>query len=393
MKEKGHASVLSTIFNLSNTIIGSGTLAIPFAFLYSGWGIGLIMLGIGWILSATTMIFLTLASNKTNKFTYKEISYCVGGKYLSIIVQLSAFCYTTGTCIGYIIFLGGFVPRLFGDYDDEWYSDRSLMITLMSLLILPLTFFKNLSALKFTSIISIICIFYTMITIIVEYFTRYKQLHISAKFANFQWSMFRGFPIMTVAFCGHYNVLRFYTELSQRSTFKMSFVQVVSTLIALGTYSLVGTFGYLSRGSECSGNILVNYPYDDIPILVACASFCLVMAASFPLVHHAERDLFDQLFFGMWKDSDKRRIFETLTLVSLIVLIALAVSQIEVVLAYNGAIFGVLVVYIFPSLFVYKTHQGILKWLGLSIMILGVILSIVGVVLTSLNQVGVFKKV
>ncbi|KAL7712884.1 Amino acid transporter [Entamoeba marina] len=159
MPSKGHASFFSTVFNLANTIIGSGTLAIPFAFLNSGWGIGIGLLFCAWALSAVTMIFLTIVAEKTQQMTYKDISYHVGGRYLSIVVQLSAFCYTTGTCIGYVIFLGGFVPHLFGDSDDEWFSDRSLVITIMTILILPLSFFKNLSALGFTSILSILCVF------------------------------------------------------------------------------------------------------------------------------------------------------------------------------------------------------------------------------------------
>ncbi|ELP89423.1 vacuolar amino acid transporter, putative [Entamoeba invadens IP1] len=391
MNKKNDASFLGTVFNLSNTIIGSGTLAIPFAFLHAGWGMGIILLVVACFLSATTMIFLDIAADATGKFTYKEISYAVGGKYLSIVTQLSAFCYTTGTCIGYIIFLGGFIPRLFGDYDDEWYSDRSFTITIISLLILPLTFFKNLSALRFSSFLAILCILYTMFTITIEYFTRYKELKVPAVMFNWSWDLFRGFPIMTVAFCGHYNVLRFYDELQNRSTFKISLVQIISTCLALVVYIFVGTFGYLSRGDALKGNVLVTYPYDDVPILAACASFVLVMAASFPLVHHAERDLLDRLCFGLWKDSDRRRIFETITLVSLIIVVAIAVSQIEVVLVYNGAIFGVLVVYVFPSYFVFKTQKGFLKWFGFSIIIIGVFVCIIGVILTSLNQAGIFK--
>ncbi|KAL7712883.1 Amino acid transporter transmembrane domain-containing protein [Entamoeba marina] len=152
---------------------------------------------------------------------------------------------------------------------------------------------------------------------------KYKTSSIPTNIANFSWDMFRGFPIMTVAFCGHYNVLRFYSELSNRSTTKMGIIQVMATFIAFFTYVLVGVFGYLSRGNVLSGNVLVSYPYTDIPMLIACASFY----------------------------SNKRRILESTTLVSLIVLIALSIEKIEIVLEYNGAIFGVLVVYIFPGLF------------------------------------------
>ena len=74
--------------------------------------------------------------------------------------------------------------------------------------------FKNLSALKFTSFICLVCIIYTTITAIVEFFIKdeyFNNVHngeITPFEANV--SFFKGFPYMTCAFTAHYNVLRFY---------------------------------------------------------------------------------------------------------------------------------------------------------------------------------------
>jgi stage V sporulation protein AE len=56
------ALMMSTIFNLSNTIIGSGTLSIPLAFYYSGYLGGTLLLILAWALSAYGMHLLTYAS-------------------------------------------------------------------------------------------------------------------------------------------------------------------------------------------------------------------------------------------------------------------------------------------------------------------------------------------
>ncbi|KAL7720220.1 Amino acid transporter transmembrane domain-containing protein [Entamoeba marina] len=141
-----------------------------------------------------------------------------------------------------------------------------------------------------------------------------------------------------------------------------------------------------------SGNILVDYPTDDYPMLIACFLFCIVMSASFPLVHHAQRDIFDKLVFAGWKDSTTRRVSLSLVLISLCVFLAVAVEEINIVLGYNGSIFGVLIVYIFPAFFCFRTQKkwNLWKIISILLMILGVVLMVLGIVLTSLNQFGVF---
>ncbi|ELP94479.1 vacuolar amino acid transporter, putative [Entamoeba invadens IP1] len=385
---KGESGILATIFNLANTIIGNGTLAVPFAMLYSGWGGGLLLMSCAWVLSVVTIYFLTLSCELTGKSTYKDISQRVGGEVLSTLVQVSAMLYTTGTCIGYIIFLGGFLPYIIGN--NSFFADRSFEITLICiLLIYPLSFSRTLDALKWFSIGAVICVAYTAVVIVVESYTTYFAPDI--KVFSITWNTFRGFPIYTGAFCCHYNVFRFYVELKNRSVKKLTCISLVSTSIAYIAYALVGVFGYKSMGKDVVGNVLISYPRSDKYILVACISFCFIMAASFPLVHFAQRSLLDTMLFDRWRESTTRRISESLIFVSLVILVAVVVKDIEIVLAYNGAIFGVIIVYVFPAYFVFKLTTGWRKILALITGILGIILGIVGVVLTTLDLCGVFK--
>ncbi|KAL7716109.1 Amino acid transporter [Entamoeba marina] len=384
----GESGVFGTIFNIANTIIGNGTLAMPFAMLYSGWGGGLVLLVIAWILSNITIYLLTRCCEITNKATYKEVSEVIGGPRLSIIVQTVAMFYTTGTCIGYIIFLGGFLPHLVGQ--GSFYSDRTLLLVFICfLLIYPLSFSKTLDALKYFSVGAVVCVTYTAIVITIESFTTYTALDVHSFKTN--WTSLRGFPIMTGAFCCHYNVFRFYVELKNRSSIKLAIIAVVASSIALLAYSIVGVFGYKSIGNDVVGNILVAYPRSDIPIMIACGSFCFIMAASFPLVHHAQRGLLDVMLFEHWKDHPVRRICESLILVSFVILVAVAVKDIEIVLAYNGAAFGALIVYIFPAYFLYKLSSGWEKIISLIIAIIGVFIGLLGLTLTTLDICGVFK--
>ncbi|BFU25814.1 amino acid transporter, putative [Entamoeba histolytica HM-1:IMSS-B] len=390
----GTAGIPGTIFNLANTVIGSGTLAIPLAFQYSGYTGGITLLLIAWILSAFAMYLLTYVSAKTKLWTYKDISLKVGGKIISYIVQISIFCYTTGTCIAYPIFLGGFMPHVFSTFAGSTILvDRHFDIMIVCFcIIIPISLFKNLSALKYSSLISLACIIYTTLTSCIEFFTTYHDnidSHPPQVF-NLSVEFLRGFPYMTCAFTAHYNVLRFYSELKNRSITKMNVIVVSSTLCSFVVYLLIGLFGYFSLTPNITGNILVDYPTSDIPMFVACCSFCIVMTTSFPLVHHAQRDLFDKLVFSGWQESNIRRITLSLVLISLCMFLATGIEQISTVLAYNGSIFGALVVYVFPAFFAFRVATGLLKWVSLGVMIIGFILGGIGLTITILTQFGVF---
>ena len=394
---KGNAGMLSTIFNLSNTIIGSGTLSIPLAFYYSGYLGGTLLLILAWALSAYGMHLLTYASVKTKLYTYKGISEEIGGKIIGKIVQICVFCYTTGTCIMYPIFLGGFFPHVFEVFaPGTILCDRHFCIMMVCFLVIfPLAIPKNLSGLKYASILALICIIYTAIAMFIQMFVTYQD-NIETNPPtpiHFNIQMFRGFPFLTVSFCGHYNLLRFYGELKNRTMRKMDVIAVCSTLVAFVVYFTIGLSGYLSLNPNLDGgNVLVNYSTDDIPMYIACIGFCIVVSLSFPLVHHAQRDLFDKLVFPNWEESNTRRIILSLIIISFCMFAATAVEKISIVLAYNGSIFGALVVYIFPAYFGFKVGEGFTKYFSVFIMILGVCLSLIGVTITTLNEIGVFDE-
>ncbi|KAL7719976.1 Amino acid transporter [Entamoeba marina] len=392
----GSASVFSTIFNLTNTIIGSGLLAVPLAFQYSGYIGGTVLLLLAWILSAFAMYQLTVVCIKTKLWTYKELSDKVGGKFVSVLVQLSVFCYCTGTCITYPIFLGGFIPHIFSIFfPNTILVDRHLNILIMSFCVIyPISMFKNLSALKYTSFLALICVVYTTLAIVIEFFTTYFDNYSTnpPTLFNFNVSFFRGFPYMTCAFTAHFNVLRFYLELKNRSLTKMTIAATSSTFISFIAYFTIGIFGYFSISPNVTGNILVDYPSDDYPMVVACLLFCIVMSVSFPLVHHAQREICDNLIFLNWTESTTRRISLSLILISVCLFLAVAVEEIGVVLGYNGSIFGVLIVYIFPSYLCFKIQEkwNVMSIVSLFIMALGFALMVLGVVLTALNQFKYF---
>ncbi|KAL7720221.1 Amino acid transporter [Entamoeba marina] len=215
----GKASPFSTVFNLTNTIIGSGTLAIPLAFQYSGYVGGTSLLLMAWILSAFAMFLLTKVSIQTGLWTYKEISEKVGGKVISLIVQFSIFCYTTGTCIAYPIFLGGFIPHICSIFaPNTILVDRHMDIMIVCFCIIyPISMFKNLDALKYTSLLALLCVIYTTLTATTEFFTTYLDNYQDnpPNIFNANISFLRGFPYMTCAFTAHYNVLRLYAELKK----------------------------------------------------------------------------------------------------------------------------------------------------------------------------------
>ena len=131
---------------------------------------------------------------------------------------------------------------------------------------------------------------------------------------------------------------------------------IVATFVsALALYLAVGVCGYLAFGSYTSGDVLENFG-DSYPLAVGARGALLVVLAScYPKVQHSVRDGLLRLLYadrGYTTDNAPRGTLYMLTLgvVGTTTLLGTLCSAVEVVLAYKGAIFGSLMVYVWPAL-------------------------------------------
>lgn len=118
-------------------------------------------------------------------------------------------------------------------------------------------------------------------------------------------------------------------------------------------YAIVAACGFLTFGRACGGNVLDGYAADDP--LAACARVAVAVCSltSFPQMLLGLQDgLRDLLELGA-KPSDKARfVLEPALLIALVAVLASACTDLASFIAFNGAVFGLLITLGLPAMMV-----------------------------------------
>ncbi|MEQ2162530.1 hypothetical protein GOODEAATRI_020659, partial [Goodea atripinnis] len=162
-----------------------------------------------------------------------------------------------------------------GASDGEWYINGNYLVLLVSLfVILPLSLLRNLGYLGYTSGLSLLCMVFFLIVVIIKKFQMPCPLPIpdalnetmrmlnstphidnvtsddddtcKPKYFVYNSQTVYALPILTFAFVCHPTILPMYEELKDRSRQKMQNVAKVSFLAMFIMYLLAALFGYLT---------------------------------------------------------------------------------------------------------------------------------------------------
>jgi len=221
----------------------------------------------------------------------------------------------------------------------------------------PLSLFRSLDPLKYTSFVAIVNVAYVVTMVVVKATIAEPQQTPMDPF-RFDNQMFRAFPLMVVAFCGHYNALRLYEEMEDRSPPKMYKVIFISVAVCMVIYTTIGYAGYSEFRLKTTDNILNAYGSSEIEVLFARLAMGFTICFSYPLVHHALRKNVDMLFFPGRLESQLRLRLLSVVLVSLHVVVGILVPDVSTVLGFSGSTFGVCLVYILPAVIFLKLCSG-----------------------------------
>uniref|UniRef100_A0A7S1X8C9 Amino acid transporter transmembrane domain-containing protein n=1 Tax=Tetraselmis chuii TaxID=63592 RepID=A0A7S1X8C9_9CHLO len=138
-----------------------------------------------------------------------------------------------------------------------------------------------------------------------------------------------------------------------------------------------------------------SYPASDTAATVGRAALSIHLAMTFPLIFNALRLSVHVLFFarpGSGEMSTARATAYTLAIVPPLVALGTAIPEISTVFAFNGSLFGSLIVYIYPALMYMRlSAQPGLLWgriLPSAVAAFGVFLMLTGATVTALQKAG-----
>ncbi|KAI2604827.1 transmembrane amino acid transporter protein-domain-containing protein [Hypoxylon fragiforme] len=389
----GQATMVSSVINLLNTIIGAGTLAMPSAMSHFGMTIGVIVIlwsgftsSFGLYLQSRCARYLDRGSSSF--FALSQMTYPNAAVIFDAAIAIKCF----GVAVSYMIIIGDLMPGVVEGFDSRvsdipYLTDRNFWITVFMLVIIPLSFLRRLDSLKYTSIIALVAIGY-LIVLVVYHFAA-DTLAPRDKIRFVAWGgpveALASLPVVIFAYTCHQNMFSILNEIKYNSP--ASIMGVISTSIgsAAGIYVLVAITGYLTFGNDVIGNIVSMYPAS-IASTIAKAAIVVLVTFSIPLQVHPCRASVDAVL--KWRPADVSRQVRTtspggrpllastsqarsdhgpgapmsdvrfaiLTTIILILgyIVALTVVSLERVLAYVGSTGSTSISFILPGLFYYK---------------------------------------
>ncbi|KAL7411742.1 transmembrane amino acid transporter protein-domain-containing protein [Mrakia frigida] len=305
----GSASVFSSVSNLANTILGTGMLAFPSAFASIGIVPGLISCATSGFLAFSGLYFLSLCAAKVQparKSSFNAVSMLTFGKGATVFFDLAIAIKCFGVSISYLIIIKTLTPTALttiytivapSSPVPAFLKSGPLWLLISMAVNVPLSFFKRLDSLRFTSQAALVFVLYMLSVVVVFYFHRPGDIEPAGPIEYFRWS--RGaigsFPVQVFAYTCAQNLFPVYNELKHNSQKRMNLVIGTSIGSATVIYEVMALAGYLTFGSKVGSNIIAMYPNSSLFVAIGRLGIVLMVLFSYPLQAHPCRLALDKV--------------------------------------------------------------------------------------------------
>ncbi|RHY96770.1 hypothetical protein DYB35_008304, partial [Aphanomyces astaci] len=161
-KEQHEGTILGSTITLTNTILGSGTLAVPYAIASSGYGVGVAVMVTIALLTQYSVHLLMLASDAAGNAaakTYESLGHHTMGKWGTYLAEFTFIFGGFGTLTSYFIFITDLfcvvfsVPKAY----RAWVT-----VACTVLVILPLSLLRKLGKLRLSSLLATCAVGYVV---------------------------------------------------------------------------------------------------------------------------------------------------------------------------------------------------------------------------------------
>ncbi|KAJ7250487.1 transmembrane amino acid transporter protein-domain-containing protein [Mycena haematopus] len=306
-KREGKATMVSSVSNLANTIIGSGMLTFPLAMASAGIVPGMLTCLFSGSVAVFGLYLLSLCAaraphRRSSFFAVAQMTFPRAAVFFDAAIAAKCF----GVSISYLIIIKGLMPNvvaaLYHDLSSStppaWALSGRNWISLFMFILVPLVFLRHLDSLRHTSYVALFSVAYLVVIVITVYFNPLEgmpergEVHLIHFTPNF----ISTFPVQVFAFTCSQNLFPIFNELRDNSQLRMNTVIGGAIGSATLTYEVIAVFGYLTFGSTVGANIIAMYPSTSLFIAVGQAAIVVLVLFSYPLQVHPCRNCLDKIF-------------------------------------------------------------------------------------------------
>lgn len=293
------ASFTSSTISLVKTIIGAGLLSMPLAYATDGLVCGTLIIllaavtsGFGLFLQAYVSKFVP--SGHATFFTVCSITYPT----LSVVFDLAIAIQCFGCALSYLVLVGDLLPTIIAPSFIDETNLRTFWILCSTVIIVPLSLLKNLDSLKYSSILGLVAIAYLSVLVILHSIVGDNSTLRGdiTLFPPTLTGVFSTFSIIVFAFTGHQNMFSIINEAKNKSITNLTLLVYIAISVSASLFIIVGLSGYLTFGTNVTGNVVLSYPKHWSSTL-ARACIALMVIFSFPLMLHPARISVNNIYY------------------------------------------------------------------------------------------------
>ena len=316
------------MFSLVATLVGGGCLSLPGAFSRVGIGLGCFYLLFSGLLSAFSISLLLSCSRRTGAANYEEVALFSFGKKTKYAVMVLLILLTFLASVAYLVLARDLSSPLVESYivgKSISLGEKNIVALVVLLFVSPFCYATSLQSLRFTSLLSLIALFFLSCAFIFRSIERSsdratrapdepgwdptkKVEWVSTSIADTLYAV----PFFQLSYMCHFNVLPIHMGLRKPTKRRLDHVVFFTVLAAFTFYLIVSLTGYFyaydhvcyDRG-VVSSSICKDYVPDDILnvfdlrdtlIDTGRVGFLCALMLSYPLLILPCRDTILRLF-------------------------------------------------------------------------------------------------
>nr|XP_043618024.1 amino acid transporter AVT1I-like [Erigeron canadensis] len=376
----GTSSFLSTCFNGLNALSGVGILSIPYALASGGW-FSLIVL---FIIASSTfytglLIQRCMDVDPTIK-SYPDIGDRAFGKTGRMIVSVTVNIELYLVATGFLILEGDNMSNLFRHINFDIYGThigaKTGFVILVSLVILPTSWFSNMSILSYISASGVLATVIILGSIF--WVGAFDGIGFQEKGDLINWGgIMSATSLYAFCYCAHPIFPTLYSSMRNQSQF--SKVLFVCFAFCTVTYSLMAIIGYLMFGSEAESQITLNLPTGITSSKVAICTTLVTPIAKYALMLTPIVNAIEARFHSSYNKKMHSFLIRTILVISTVV-VALSLPFFGYLMALVGALLSATTSITIPCL-CYLKITGTYRSISLEVVLLGFVV-LIGLIIT-----------
>ncbi|KAM3442547.1 hypothetical protein NHJ13734_002322 [Beauveria thailandica] len=351
----------SAFMNMANSIIGAGIIGQPYAIRQAGLLAGtLLLIGLTAVVDWTICLIVINSKLSGTSSFQGTVEHCFGRAGL-IAISLAQWVFAFGGMVAFGVIVGDTIPHVLlavwpGLPDLPvigLLTDRRVAIAVFVMGIsYPLTLYRDIAKLAKASTFALVGMLVIVVTVLTQGLLVPSEAkgEFSLPLLTLNTGIFQAIGVISFAFVCHHNSLLIYGSLRTPTIDNFSRVTHYSTGVSMLACLVMALAGFLVFGDKTLGNVLNNFPSDNIMVNVARLCFGLNMLTTLPLEAFVCREVMLTYWWPEEPFNLRRHLVLSTGLVASATFLSLVTCDLGAVFELVGATSAVAMAYILPPM-------------------------------------------